>query len=122
MELNRVHGYLPMEIVTYLGNIHIQPRKIYLVRHGETVNDINGKLSGDSKLTPTGIVFSHEAAQFVLTESIKRAAEEKQESKSCKYKNNQILVYTSTLQASIQTGSYFNEIPNASVYIYIYNY
>lgn len=120
MELNRVHGYLPMEIVTYLGNIHIHPRKIYLMRHGETVNDVNGKLSGDSKLTPTGIVFSHEAAQFVLTESMKKMNEGKDsgdDDDNNKNKETQILVYTSTLQSSVQTGSYFNEIPYTSVYI-----
>lgn len=99
MELNKMHGYLPMEIVTYLGNIHIQPRKIYLLRHGQTENDVIGKLSAECDLTPRGMFFSHEAAQYVQAHS----------------EGKNILLYDSTLRASTATASYFVDIPNVSV-------
>ena len=33
--VNRVQDYIQSKIVYYLMNIHVQPRTIYLCRHGE---------------------------------------------------------------------------------------
>lgn len=35
-------------------NIHVQPRTIYLCRHGESEYNLVGKIGGDSGLSPRG--------------------------------------------------------------------
>ncbi|KAG7245920.1 hypothetical protein CRUP_018874, partial [Coryphaenoides rupestris] len=42
------------KIVYYLMNIHVQPRAIYLCRHGESQDNLQGRLGGDSGLSPRG--------------------------------------------------------------------
>jgi adenylylsulfate kinase-like enzyme len=51
-------GYLPSQIVFYLSNIHITPRNIWLVRHGESVDNFERKNGGNGGLTKRGHAFS----------------------------------------------------------------
>lgn len=41
-------GYIPSQIAFYLANIHIEPRKIWLTRHAESVDQSNNILGRDS--------------------------------------------------------------------------
>lgn len=52
--VNRVQDYIQSKIVYYLMNIHVQPRTIYLCRHGESEYNLLGKIGGDSGLSPRG--------------------------------------------------------------------
>ncbi|XP_034622997.1 6-phosphofructo-2-kinase/fructose-2,6-bisphosphatase 2 isoform X6 [Trachemys scripta elegans] len=52
--VNRVRDYIQSKIVYYLMNIHVQPRTIYLCRHGESDFNLVGKIGGDSGLSPRG--------------------------------------------------------------------
>lgn len=52
--VNRVLDHIQSRIVYYLMNIHITPRSIYLCRHGESDLNVNGRIGGDSGLTPNG--------------------------------------------------------------------
>lgn len=52
--VNRVQDYIQSKIVYYLMNIHVQPRTIYLCRHGESEYNLVGKIGGDSGLSPRG--------------------------------------------------------------------
>lgn len=52
--VNRVRDYIQSKIVYYLMNIHVQPRTIYLCRHGESEFNLVGKIGGDSGLSPRG--------------------------------------------------------------------
>lgn len=63
--VNKVSGYLMTRIVYYLMNLHIMNRKIYLVRHGKTDNDLQSR--ADSKLSSKGINFSKRLSQFMHT-------------------------------------------------------
>ncbi|RQM29386.1 hypothetical protein B5M09_004395, partial [Aphanomyces astaci] len=78
--MNRIHGYLPMKILSFISNLHIVPRPIYMTCHGESVNSVVQRLGGriiyistiihddgfgDSDLTPRGIAFSEALGQFV---------------------------------------------------------
>jgi len=84
LSMNRIHGFLPGQvsnasmltrccssvgIVTYrcclavfllrrilhfLINLHINPRPIYLSRHGQSEYNVLGKIGGDSSLSPMG--------------------------------------------------------------------
>jgi 6-phosphofructo-2-kinase/fructose-2,6-biphosphatase 2 len=67
--INRIQGYLQSRIAFYLMNLHLKPRSIYLSRvsqlpsaatsspdmqHGESVYNVEGKIGGDSDLSPRG--------------------------------------------------------------------
>lgn len=52
--MNRVQDHIQSRIVYYLMNIHVQPRTIYLCRHGENEYNLQGKIGGDSGLSSRG--------------------------------------------------------------------
>lgn len=52
--VNRVQDHIQSRIVYYLMNIHVQPRTIYLCRHGESEHNLKGKIGGDSGLSSRG--------------------------------------------------------------------
>lgn len=52
--VNRVQDHIQSRIVYYLMNIHVQPRTIYLCRHGENEHNLQGRIGGDSGLSSRG--------------------------------------------------------------------
>nr|XP_033773856.1 6-phosphofructo-2-kinase/fructose-2,6-bisphosphatase 2 isoform X2 [Geotrypetes seraphini] len=85
--VNRVQDYIQSKIVYYLMNIHVQPRTIYLCRHGESECNLNGRIGGDSGLAARGKQFAQALRQFI----------EEQEIVDLK-------VWTSQLKRTIQTA------------------
>lgn len=62
---NRCNGVLESDVIFYLLNAHIQPRKIWLCMHGETDYDKQGILGGDPSLNEDGVQFSKELHEFI---------------------------------------------------------
>ncbi|NXR60755.1 F262 bisphosphatase, partial [Rhadina sibilatrix] len=85
--VNRVQDYIQSKIVYYLMNIHVQPRTIYLCRHGESEYNLLGRIGGDSGLSARGKQFSQALKKFL----------EEQEIVDLK-------VWTSQLKRTIQTA------------------
>ncbi|XP_019608042.2 6-phosphofructo-2-kinase/fructose-2,6-bisphosphatase 2 isoform X5 [Rhinolophus sinicus] len=85
--VNRVQDYIQSKIVYYLMNIHVQPRTIYLCRHGESEFNLLGKIGGDSGLSMRGKQFAQALRKFL----------EEQEIADLK-------VWTSQLKRTIQTA------------------
>lgn len=52
--VNRVQDYIQSKIVYYLMNIHVHSHSIYLCRHGESNHNVEGRIGGDSELSPRG--------------------------------------------------------------------
>ncbi|KAB1258709.1 6-phosphofructo-2-kinase/fructose-2; 6-bisphosphatase 2 [Camelus dromedarius] len=91
--VNKVQDYIQSKIVYYLMNIHVQPRTIYLCRHGESEFNLLGKIGGDSGLSVRG-------KQFYFTSQFAQALRkflEEQEIADLK-------VWTSQLKRTIQTA------------------
>ncbi|KAJ8258679.1 hypothetical protein COCON_G00176910 [Conger conger] len=63
--VNRVQDYIQSKIVYYLMNIHVHSHSIYLCRHGESEHNVQGRLGGDSELSPRGKEFSHALRGFI---------------------------------------------------------
>lgn len=61
--MNRVQDHIQSRIVYYLMNIHVQPRTIYLCRHGENEYNLQGKIGGDSGLSSRGKKVGEERAR-----------------------------------------------------------
>lgn len=51
---HRIRGYLAGQIATYLGNLHTDPRPIWLSRHGESEANPENRIGGDPDLTASG--------------------------------------------------------------------
>ena len=88
---NRVNSYLGGRILFYLLNLHTEPRKIYLTRHGQSQFNIEERIGGDAELTPAGELYAHRLAQWI-TQNIQT--------------EKMLTVWTSTLRRSIATGKY----------------
>lgn len=52
--VNRVQDYIQSKIVYYLMNIHVHSHSIFLCRHGESNHNVEGRIGGDSELSPQG--------------------------------------------------------------------
>ncbi|XP_047246252.1 6-phosphofructo-2-kinase/fructose-2,6-bisphosphatase 3 isoform X3 [Girardinichthys multiradiatus] len=87
--VNRIQDHIQSKIVYYLMNIHVQPRTIYLCRHGESTDNLEGRLGGDSGLSQRGRQFSAVLARFVEEQQLK-----------------DLKVWTSQLCCSIQTAEH----------------
>jgi 6-phosphofructo-2-kinase/fructose-2,6-biphosphatase 2 len=90
--INMIRGYLESRIVYYLMNLHIMPRKIYMSRHGESMFNVHGKIGGDSELSRRGLLYADK-----LPELIHQNLGDKE-----------LIVWTSTLQRTIQTSGKLN--------------
>ncbi|KAM6213106.1 6-phosphofructo-2-kinase/fructose-2,6-bisphosphatase 3 isoform 2-T2 [Sarcoramphus papa] len=85
--VNRVQDHIQSRIVYYLMNIHVQPRTIYLCRHGESEFNLKGKIGGDSGLSSRGKKFALALNKFVEEQNLK-----------------DLKVWTSQLKRTIQTA------------------
>jgi len=85
--IHRHEGTLESRIVYWLMNIHITPRTIYLTRHGESENNLVGKIGGDSDLSPRGGHYAAALAEFINSQKIP-----------------ELRVWTSWLKRTIQTA------------------
>ncbi|KAI8895770.1 histidine phosphatase superfamily [Globomyces pollinis-pini] len=85
---NNVQGYLQSRIVYFLMNLNTVTRSFYISRHGESMFNLEGKIGGNSTLSPQGQLFAEK-----LPEVIKSVA------------GDDLVIWTSTLTRTIQTGS-----------------
>jgi broad specificity phosphatase PhoE/predicted kinase len=84
---NRIQGHLASRIVFFLSNLHITPRPIVLLRHGESAFNVGGRVGGDASLTERGRAFAGRLAAW-LPEQLPRPPQ----------------VWTSTLLRTIATA------------------
>ncbi|KAM1341527.1 hypothetical protein ACFX2F_005966 [Malus domestica] len=90
LQVNNISGYLPGRIVFFLVNTHLTPRPILLTRHGESMDNVRGRIGGDNPLSDTGEIYAKKLANFVE----KRLKSERAAS-----------IWTSTLERAILTAS-----------------
>uniref|UniRef100_A0A5B6YJM8 Putative 6-phosphofructo-2-kinase/fructose-2,6-bisphosphatase n=1 Tax=Davidia involucrata TaxID=16924 RepID=A0A5B6YJM8_DAVIN len=90
IQVNNISGYLPGRIVFFLVNTHLTPRPILLTRHGESRDNVRGRIGGDTVISDTGEIYAKKLSNFVE----KRLRNERAAS-----------IWTSTLQRTILTAS-----------------
>ncbi|XP_057442239.1 6-phosphofructo-2-kinase/fructose-2,6-bisphosphatase-like [Lotus japonicus] len=89
LQVKNISGYLPGRVVFFLLNTHLTPRPILLTRHGESQDNVRGRIGGDPALSETGELYKKKLAKFVE----KRLKSERAAS-----------IWTSTLQRTILTA------------------
>lgn len=129
-----IQGFLASQTVYFLLNFNLCERQIWLTRHGESVDNLSGRIGGDSKLTKRGKQFSKALSKFM---SYKRQEFRKNQlekfSKRLELRYNELLgkanspstrkdndivelpteqnfcVWTSMLIRAVETGKYFSD-------------
>lgn len=60
-----LQGFLAFGIASYLFTFNLSPRQIWITRHGKSVDNILGKIGGDSDLTEDGEHFATALYNFI---------------------------------------------------------
>ncbi|KAJ9601985.1 6-phosphofructo-2-kinase [Cladophialophora chaetospira] len=128
MITHQVHGFLSIQTVTYLMNFNLAPRQIWITRHGESTDNVDGKIGGDSSLSDNGKRYAQALAKFVGEQ--RNAWEEYQVAKQANIhfpplpgdttppnpeytaqilQERNFCVWTSMLKRSIETSQFFSE-------------
>jgi len=126
MVTHNVQGYLESKLASFCVNLHTEERVILMVRHGESLYNVEDRLGGDPVLSERGEVFAKELARFIRdnfgdtdtstsngndannnnnsSEKTKtKKKEKKAKEKLGSYKD--LSVWTSQLQRTIQTAA-----------------
>lgn len=62
---HQIKGFLSAQAVYYLLNFNLAPRQIWITRHGQSIDNVNGKIGGDSDLSESGVNYSRGLARFI---------------------------------------------------------
>lgn len=129
-----IQGFLASQTIYFLLNFNLCERQIWITRHGESTDNLNGRIGGNANLTKRGEKFSKTLALFM---NFQRQEFRKQQlerfSTRLELKYNKLIgkeddqsknandaiddipsepnfcVWTSMLIRAIDTGNYFNE-------------
>lgn len=66
----RATGFLSVQTITYLMNFNLAPRQIWLTRHGESTDNVDGKIGGNSHLSQKGIQYARALEKFIARERL----------------------------------------------------
>jgi len=124
----QVHGFLSIQTVSYLMNFNLAPRQIWLTRHGESLDNLNGKLGGDSSLSTTGWRYAKALERFISKQRVlweqhqvekeatvqfpPRAGDTTPPNPQCETQvgeQRNFCVWTSMLKRSAETSTFFND-------------
>ena len=90
---NRIQGYLPGRIAYFLMNVHTQPRPLWLTRHGQSEDNVAGRLGGDSRLSTSGREYARHLGGWLRDHAPR---------------DGRIVVWTSSLRRTIETASWLH--------------
>ena len=62
---HQIRGFLAAQTVYFLLNFHLSPRQIWITRHGESVDNVAGKIGGDAGLSQQGQRYAKALAGFI---------------------------------------------------------
>ncbi|KXT12412.1 hypothetical protein AC579_10282 [Pseudocercospora musae] len=62
---HQIKGFLMAQANYYLLNFNLAPRQIWITRHGLSMDNVSGKIGGDSDLAPEGHLYAKSLARFM---------------------------------------------------------
>lgn len=86
-----IDGYIAARLVYFLVNFHIEPRSIWITRHGESEFNRLGRIGGDAPLSESGIAYAESLDEFVRSHIT--------------VEHGPPVVWTSTLRRTTETAS-----------------
>ncbi len=93
--VHQIDGNILSRVVFFLMNLRTKRRPLWLVRHGESIFNVEDRIGGDSDLSPRGQAFARSLATFMQT----------------RRNDETISVWTSNLRRTIQTAAHLRERP-----------
>lgn len=127
----KIEGFLASQTVYYLLNFNLTERQIWITRNGESEDNVQGKLGGNSRLTSRGIKYAKALSNFIDEQRYKfyqEQIEKKHHTGVIKSKDDIVqnldeddddddddevesgfYVWTSMRTRAIQTAQFFNE-------------
>ncbi|CAK7238867.1 MAG: 6-phosphofructo-2-kinase [Sporothrix thermara] len=122
---HRLRGFLASGIASYLTTFNLSPRQIWITRHGQSMDNVAGKLGGDSDLTERGHYYGMALYNFITAKRKEWVVE--QENKIARasfppqpgdhtppypefnqdFEEKNFCVWTSMLKRSTETAEYF---------------
>ena len=130
---HQIRGFLSAQAVYYLLNFNLAPRQIWITRHGESIDNVNGKIGGDSDLSDVGRAYAKALTRFIKHERNAWNLHQRAKALSTHFPplpgdttppnpeyntgdgdsngddTKSFCVWTSMLKRSIQTAQYFDE-------------
>lgn len=111
----KIEGFLASQTVYYLLNFNLSYRQIWITRNGESENNVNGIIGGDSHLTIRGEKYAKALTKFMKEQQQKYV--QKQYSDMVNENNmnkriNDFFIWTSMRQRAIETSQYFDDYEN----------
>ncbi|KAF9345149.1 hypothetical protein BGX34_004988 [Mortierella sp. NVP85] len=107
-----IQGYLAGQCIFYLMNFNLSPRCIWLTRHGESLDNILGKIGGDAPLSPRGKRYGACLSRFIKFQreenEIIRRAEADAGTSIAPQKEKTVAVWTSMLTRTKETVEEFD--------------
>ena len=125
MVSHQIKGFLAGQAVYYLLNFNLAPRMIWITRHGESLDNVAGKIGGDSTLSDAGRKYAKAMTRFIdkqRTEWAVRQADKMANTHfppvpgdhtppnpyfSSEAEQHNFCVWTSMLKRSVESGQYF---------------
>lgn len=130
---HQIRGFLSAQTVYYLLNFNLSSRQIWITRHGESRDNVDGKIGGDSDLSDSGLLYAKALTRFLKHE--RQAWNIRQHNKAMsthfpplpgdttppnpEYRSSggrneaedpkSFCVWTSMLKRSVQTAQFFDE-------------
>ncbi|KAH7413301.1 putative 6-phosphofructo-2-kinase PB17E12.14c [Cadophora sp. MPI-SDFR-AT-0126] len=130
----RLQGFLAGGIASYLSTFNLSPRQIWITRHGQSQDNLAGKIGGDSELTEAGHNYATVLYNFVSNKRAEWEIDQKQRALTeaalpmqagdqtppypdilGELEEKNFCVWTSMLQRSIQTAECFQDDDNYDV-------
>jgi broad specificity phosphatase PhoE/predicted kinase len=65
VEIHEVYGWIPGRIVSFLTNLQVTRRPVWLTRHGQSAWNVLGRIGGDPELSPAGRAYAKNLADYV---------------------------------------------------------
>ncbi|CAK7266830.1 6-phosphofructo-2-kinase [Sporothrix epigloea] len=122
---HRLRGFLASGIASYLTTFNLSPRQIWITRHGQSVDNVAGKLGGDSELTERGHYYGMALYNFITSKRKEWVVEQETKIASASFpplpgdhtppypelnrelEEKNFCVWTSMLKRSTDTAEYF---------------
>ncbi|MES1907599.1 MAG: hypothetical protein MHM6MM_000686 [Cercozoa sp. M6MM] len=99
---NRVRGWLQLQIQTFLSSVSVTTVPIFLTRHGESLFNVEGRIGGDSSLSPRGQRYARKLGLWMSQQP--EAADP-----------DEITVWCSTLRRTLQTATPLSRLSSRPV-------
>lgn len=129
----QLKGFLTGGIASYLTTFNLAPRQIWITRHGKSIDNVLGKLGGNSDITQEGREYGRVLYNFISQKKHEWTVEQKSKLLASHFppqpgdntppypegfgelEDKNFCVWTSMLKRSIQTAQDFQDDPDYDV-------